>query len=180
MLAQGSLIIYGECLLVVYLLQRSTYTSISYIKVSKSSCKLCFLWLQAVCQNTGCHFNIKASHDKWYPRWSAPALEDNEHNSTIDKRFHEKVESEMCEYLKDSNIARPWSQSDSSNYSDRSKTIMNAKLVRDNSSKMRFNYPFFVNKKKKWVAAYRSGIWFQNEKSYLLYAFYFLLQTTHP
>lgn len=117
-LAQESPIVYCECLLVAYLLRRGTFPSVAYIGLANSSCKPCFLWLQVVSKYTGYQFKTKGSHDKWYPRWSAPALEGHKGRSAMEKLFLEKVECELCEELLASGVARPRAHSDSSNSSE--------------------------------------------------------------
>lgn len=107
-----------ECLLVANLIRPGSFPPVSYIGVSKSSCKACFLWLQAVGEVTGCKFHTQGCHDKLYPKWSAPALEGNKYKHKIDKNFLEKVESELYENLKASKFARSWAHSDSSNSSE--------------------------------------------------------------
>lgn len=147
-LAQGSPIMHCECLLVAYLLCRGTFPSVSYIGLSKLSCKPCFLWLQAVSKYTGYQFNTKRSHDKWYSRWSAPALEGNKHKSAIDKLFLTKVESELCEELMASKVARPRAQSDSSNSSEVSKANLKVPNLGEMLRLLKSNSPFSLTKNK--------------------------------
>ncbi len=125
--AQGKGIQHCECLLVANLICRGSFPSVSYIGVSKLSCKACFLWLQAVGEVTGCKFHTQGCHDKWYPKWSAPALEGNKYKHKIDKNFLEKVESELYENLKDSRLARPRAHSDSSNSSEGGMAVLKVK-----------------------------------------------------
>lgn len=106
-LVQESPKMYCECLLVAYLLRRGTFPSVAYIELSKLTCKPWFLWLQVVSKYTGYQLKTKGSHDKWYPRWSAPALEGHKCKSAIEKLFLEKVECELCEDLMASRVARP-------------------------------------------------------------------------
>lgn len=95
-----------EYLLVTYLLRHNSPIPVSYIGVSKLSCKACFLWLQAVGEVTGLTFHTKGCHDNWYPRWSTPALSHSRFKDRIHHVFLEKVESELCEGLKASGFAR--------------------------------------------------------------------------
>ena len=122
--AQGKGIQHCECLLVADLIHRGSFPPVSYIGVSKLSCKACFLWLQAVGEVTGCKFHTKGCHDKWYPSWSAPALGGNKSKHKINKYFLEKVESELYENLTASKFARPRAHSDSSNSSEGGKALL--------------------------------------------------------
>lgn len=111
-LAQERLLEHCECLLAVYLLRHGSGSLISYIGISKLSCKPCFLWLQAVNEVSSCQFKTKRCHDKWYPSWSTPELSDNRFKSEIEKSFLGKVEFELSEGLQASRVARPRAQSD--------------------------------------------------------------------
>ena len=127
-LAQKSrLVEHCECLLVTYLLCHDSPIPISYIGVSKLSCKACFLWLQAVGEVTDLKFNTRGCHNKWYPGWSTPALSHSRFKDRIHHAFLEKVESELCEGLKTSNFARPRARSDSSNCCEGGKAVMKIK-----------------------------------------------------
>lgn len=127
-LAQKSRLVENcECLLVNYLLRHNSSPPLSYIGVSKLSCKACFLWLQAVVEVTDLKFNTRGCHDKWYPGWLTPALSHSRFKDRIDHVFLEKVESELCEGLKASNFAGPRARSDSSNCSEGGKAVMTLK-----------------------------------------------------
>ena len=126
-LAQKNPIQHCECLLVAFLLRRGSIPPVSYIGVSKLSCKACFLWLQTVREVTGCKFDTQGCHDKWYPKWSAPSLEGYKYKDKIDMNFLGKVESELYENLKASRLARPRAHSDSSNSSEGGMATMRVK-----------------------------------------------------
>ncbi len=107
-----------------HLLHHNSSIAVSCIGLSKLSFKACFLWLQAVGEVTGCRFNTRGCHDKWYTGWSTPALTHHRFKDQIDHLFLNKVGLELCDYLKTSNIARPRAMSDSSNSTEGNKAIM--------------------------------------------------------
>lgn len=144
--AQGRLVKYCERLLVAYLLSHKSPPPVSYIGLSKLSCKPFFLWLEAVGEVTNCVFYINGSHNKWHPSWSRPALADNTFQSKIDNSFLRKVECGLCEDLKASRLARARAQSASSNSSEGVKATMRLRDKRETETKLMADRQFSFEK----------------------------------
>ena len=160
-LAQNNPVQHCESLLVAYLLlllRRDSTPPVSYIGVSKLSCKACFLWLKAVREVTGCKFDTQGgrhnnnnnNNNKWYHNWSAPALERSKYKHKIDKNFLEKVESELYKNVNASKIARPRAHSDSSkNASEEGKGKLEVKNGDKKLADLRMS--FWSSCGRKWI-----------------------------
>lgn len=136
--AQGRLVKHCERLLVAYLLSHKSPAPVSYVRLSKLSCKPFFLWREAVGEVTNCVFYSNGSHNKWHPSWSRPALADNS--------FLRKVECGLCEDLKASRLPRARAQSDSSNFSGGVKATMRLKDKREMETKLMADRQFSFEK----------------------------------
>lgn len=96
----------------------------------------------------GYQLKNKGSYDKWYPRWSASALEDHKGKSAIEKLFVEKVDCELCEELLASGVARPRAHSDGSNSSELSKANLDVSGLAERLNSIRSNSGFFLAKNR--------------------------------
>jgi hypothetical protein len=82
--------------------QRTTTLAVSYIGVSKLSCKPCHLWISAYNKHAGAgHYYTKGTHDKWYAGWKRPSLDDDTAQERVDdaliKRWGSFVRSRLMQ-----------------------------------------------------------------------------------
>lgn len=82
------------------------------------------------------------------PSLISTRIEGNKRQSAIDKLFLEKVESELCEDLMASRVARRRNQPDSSNSSQVSKANLKIPNLEEKLNRLRFNSRFSLTKNK--------------------------------
>ena len=66
--------VHAECNLAAYLCSRPQYPTLSYLGVSKRSCRTCYNWLVLLRSYYLLRFYTRGSHGQWCPGWAAPAL----------------------------------------------------------------------------------------------------------
>lgn len=100
-----------ECPLMAYFLSRNSSILLSNIGLSNLPCEACFLWLEAVGEESDRNLFTKWPHNKWYLDCPRPAA--SVYNMLLSKNsalFLEKGEFELSGDLEASCSARPRAQ----------------------------------------------------------------------
>lgn len=88
--------VHCECAIVAYLHPHSSSPALSYIGVSKYSCKPSYNWMKAYNDTAGTIFRTKGTNNKWFKGWARPGLGKAEFQEKVDARFLDMVENELC------------------------------------------------------------------------------------
>jgi len=103
-LGGNTLRVHAECRLVVTLMERQGPAAVSYIGVSKLSCRACAAWLSSLQSVYGIRFSTKGCHGKWYPGWDLPQIptrsqDDLENVLKLNSLFKSKIEGAYLDYV---------------------------------------------------------------------------------
>jgi len=100
-LSGNTLRVHAECRLVAELVRRRERIAISYIGVSKLSCRACTAWLSTLRSVYGFRFTTRGSHRRWYPGWDLPEMPTDEFDkvSNLHAIFKSKIEEAYLDYI---------------------------------------------------------------------------------